>query len=79
MNNEMMEKLKLYADLVGCRNSGIRLFLLGVESTPEEIVDASMCCEGGESYMRDYIKNEEGETTEIHFDKVSNDWEEDSK
>ncbi len=65
------EWIELIMELAGYRKDGIRLTLSGEESSPEEIADASMCCEKG-SYMRDYIKNEGGDLLEVRFDKVIN-------
>lgn len=73
MKNEKNDKewIELIMELVGYRKDGIRLLLAGEESTPEEIADASMCCENG-SYMRDYIQNDGGDLLEVRFDKVIN-------
>lgn len=66
------EQLRLYRELDFYDNAGIRLWLEGVESTPEEIARA--CCAGeGKSYMRDYIRNAREEVTDIAFDPIDED------
>lgn len=63
------EQSKLYRELTFYDSAGIRLWLDGVRSTPEEIARA--CCTGErKSYMRDYIQNAEEEVTDIAFDHI---------
>ena len=48
---------------------GLALYLNGTPSTPKNIAKAHKIAETG-SYMRDYIKNEEGEVTKLSFDLI---------
>lgn len=63
------ERLKLYRELTFYDGEGIRLWLEGERSTPEEIVRAC-CAREGKSYMRDYVLNAEEKVTDIAFDPV---------
>lgn len=63
------EQSKLCRELDFYDHAGIKLWLAGIQSTPEEIARA--CCAGeGKSYMRDYIRNAREEVTDIAFDPV---------
>lgn len=63
------ETSELHSELKHYRKQGVELWLDGQPSTPKSIVKAHLIAEEG-SYMRDYIENEEGEVSRIHFDLV---------
>lgn len=63
------EQFRLYRELSDYDGAGIRLWLDGVPSTPEEITRAC-CAREGNSYMRDYIRNSSDKVTDIAFDCI---------
>lgn len=63
------EQSELCCELDSYRSAGIRLWLEGLPSTPEEIARAC-CMREGKSYMRDYIRNAKEQVTDIAFDSV---------
>lgn len=63
------ETSTLRSELEGYRRQGVALWLDGQPSTPKSITKACKIAEEG-TYMRDYIRNEEGEVERIQFDYV---------
>ena len=66
------EQFRLYSELSYYDGAGIRLWLDGVPSTPEEIARAC-CAREGNSYMRDYVRNSSDKVTDIAFDCIDKD------
>lgn len=63
---EMEERVR--HNLERAVQGGASLYLEGKRSTPEDIV---RCCIKEEvTYMPDYVWNERGTLTEIHYDKI---------
>ena len=66
------EQSELCRELKDYTCAGVRLWLEGIRSTPEEIANA--CCFGeNRTYMRDYIRNDREEITDIAFDSIKED------
>ena len=68
--DEISSKLNLLSKLSYYANHGIRLFVQNKPSSPEQTVMTVM--EEGESYMADYVDNDDGSLSEIRFDRVEN-------
>lgn len=60
---------KIVLELEIMKSQGISIFLEGELTEPEDVATACIMCEGS-SYMRDYLRDEEGILRELHFDKV---------
>lgn len=67
MNQETYQKL--YAELEGYENLGIRIKLNGYPASPMQIVSAIMVREES-SYMRDYVWDDKGQVKELAFHNV---------
>lgn len=61
-------QLKVYAMLRNISGKGVTLYLEGRPATPEEI--ASRCVQEENSYMADYVLDDDGELKELRYDKV---------
>lgn len=59
----------LRAELESYKKQGVELWLDGRLCTPRTITRAHMIAEEG-SYMRDYVQNEDGKISSIHFHVV---------
>lgn len=60
---------ELFAELTGYERSGIRMQINGFPASPLQIVSAHMVREGN-TYMRDYIMDDNGMIQELDFYKV---------
>lgn len=63
---------ELFAELTNYERSGIRMQINGYPASPLQIVSAHMVREGN-TYMRDYILDEDGMIQELDFYKVEMD------
>jgi len=68
--DEINSKLNLLSTLSYYANHGIRLFVQNRPASPEQTVMTVM--EEGESYMADYVDDDNGSLSEIRFDRVEN-------
>ena len=64
-----MEKQKLLVELENIRNRGIMIFLNGIPSSPSMVTDV-LYVNDNDSFMRDYVTDEEGVWRELRFDKI---------
>lgn len=67
--NTQNETDALRTELEDYEERGVELWLDGLPSTPKSIIKAHMIAEEG-TYMRDYVQNEDGEVSGIHFNLV---------
>lgn len=67
-NKKETDMLRL--ELEGYREQGVSLWLDGRPSTPKSITKACKIAEEG-TYMRDYVRGENGEVERIQFDYVT--------
>ena len=68
--NDLSSKLNLLSTLSYYANNGIKLFVQDEPLSPEETVETVM--EGKNSYMADYVDDDYGLLSEIHYDRVEN-------
>ncbi|MDD3369609.1 MAG: hypothetical protein PHP50_12135 [Lachnospiraceae bacterium] len=67
MGNEHKKDVKMALEKIF--ENGVRLFMDGMESSPDKIADH--CVSEKMNYMPDYVVNGEGILTEIRYDKIS--------
>lgn len=67
--NKKNETNALRTELEIYKEQGVELWLDGLPSTPKSIIKAHRIAEEG-TYMRDYVQNENGEVSGIHFNLV---------
>ena len=65
----LKEKLDFLSTLSFYANNGIRLYVQDEPVSPEQTVMAVM--EEGSDYMADYVDDENGDLSEIRFDRIS--------
>lgn len=73
--NEVNDNIVTYYEwiinvLQESRMKKVALFVNGVDYTNKDISDVYMVLEG-DTYMSDYIGDEEGRIIQLHFDKVT--------
>ncbi len=66
--NDLSSKLNLLSKLSYYANNGIKLYVQGRSTSPEQTVMTVM--EEGSSYMADYVDDDLGFLSEIRFDRV---------
>ncbi|MEG1876626.1 MAG: hypothetical protein RR146_03525, partial [Lachnospiraceae bacterium] len=60
-------RMELYFMLQHAETEGITLYLEGIRSSPEEITEQH-CLHEDNVYMPDFIHDEAGRLTELHYD-----------
>ena len=66
---EKEEMKEMFQELTGFEKKNISLRINGVPASPMQIVQAHTMCEH-QSYMRDYVLNEEGDIKALWFTRV---------
>ncbi len=67
--DNLQEKLNFLSTLSFYASNGIRLYVQDRPVSPEQTVMTVM--EEGSDYMADYVDDENGDLSEIRFDRVS--------
>ncbi len=67
MGKKKYKDEKLCRELEAYRNAGVGLTLNGRPSTPKKISQACRVSEKKGTYMRDYVRNEDGEVETLGF------------
>lgn len=68
-NDRGNKKFRLLVELEIYQDRGVSLWLEGTRSTPIQVMEACLAKETN-SYMRDYVQNDEGEIVQLRFDKI---------